>query len=57
MITRPKKNKKEAQNMEEAEIYAGVERERERAITLINNKAKKLALLNIFKTDSEYKNT
>ncbi len=45
--------------MEEAEIYAGVERERERerAITLINNKAKKLALLNIFKTDSEYKNT
>ena len=48
----PKKNKKEAQNMEKAKTYAGVERERERATTLTNNnQAKKLALLSICKTD------
>ena len=46
--------------MEEAKTFTGVERERERerATTLINNnQAKKLALLNIYKTGYEYENT
>ena len=46
--------------MEKAKTFAGVERERERerATTLINNnQAKKLALLNIYKTGYEYENT
>ena len=60
MEVKPKKNKKEAQNMKKAKTFTGVERERERerATTLRNNKqAKQLALLNIFKTGSKYKNT
>ncbi len=37
--------------------HAGVERERERATTLINNnQAKKLALLSIYKTGYKYEN-
>ena len=52
-----KKSKKEAQNMEKARTFAGVERERERATTLTNNnQAKKLALLSILKTDIKYEN-
>ena len=44
--------------MRKAKTYAGVERERERATTLINNnQAKKLALLSILKTGYEYENT
>jgi len=35
--------------MKKDKTVAGVEREREREILLINNKAKKLALLNVFK--------
>ena len=43
--------------MEEAKTIAGVERERERATTLINNnQAKKLALLSILGTDIKYEN-
>ena len=34
--------------MRKAKTYAGVERERERELLLINNKAKKLALLMIY---------
>ena len=41
--------------MKKAKTYAGVERERERATTLINNnQAKKLALLSIYETDIKY---
>ena len=44
--------------MRKAKTIAGVERERERATTLINNnQAKKLALLSILKTGYEYENT
>ena len=47
--------------MKKAKTFAGVERERERereSYTLINNnQAKKLALLNIYKTGYEYENT
>ena len=44
--------------MKDAKTFAGVERERERATTLTNNKqAKKLALLSILKTGYEYENT
>ena len=44
--------------MKEAKTFAGVERERERELTLINNnQAEKLALLNIHKTGYEYENT
>ena len=44
--------------MKEVKTFAGVERERERATTLINNnQAKKLALLSIVKTGYEYKDT
>ena len=46
--------------MKRTETLAGVERERERerATTLINNEqAKKLALLNVYKTGYNYKNT
>ena len=46
--------------MKKAKTFVGVERERERerATTLINNnQAKKLALLNIYKTGYEYENT
>ena len=44
--------------MKEAKTFTGVERERERATTLINNsQAEKLALLNIYKTGYEYENT
>ena len=44
--------------MEKAKTYAGVERERERATTLINNnQAKKLALLSILKPGYKYKKT
>ena len=44
--------------MEKAKTFAGVERERERATTLTNNnQAKKLALLNIYKTGYEYEGT
>ena len=44
--------------MEEAKTFTRVERERERVTTLINNnQAKKLALLNIYKTGYEYENT
>ena len=44
--------------MKKAETFAGVERERERATTLINNnQAKELALLSILKTGYEYENT
>ncbi len=43
--------------MIKAENVAGVERERERATTLINNnQAKQLALLSIFKTGTKHKN-
>ena len=43
--------------MRKAKTYAGVERERERVTTLINNKqAKRLALLNILKTGAKHKN-
>ena len=34
--------------MKKDKTVAGVERERERELLLINNKAKKLALLNVF---------
>ena len=41
--------------MKKARTFAGVERERERATTLINNnQAKKLALLSIYETDIKY---
>ena len=41
--------------MKKARTLAGVERERERATTLINNnQAKKLALLSILKADIKY---
>ena len=41
--------------MKKAKTYAGVERERERATTLINNnQAKQLALLSILKTDYKH---
>ena len=41
--------------MTKTKTFAGVERERERATTLINNnKAKKLALLSIYGTDIKY---
>ena len=44
--------------MKDAKTFAGVERERESATTLINNnQAKKLALLSILKTGYEYENT
>ena len=44
--------------MKEAKTFTGVERERERATTLINNKqAKKLALLSVYETGYEYENT
>ena len=44
--------------MKKAKTFAGVERERERATTLINNnQAKRLALLSVYKTDYEYENT
>ncbi len=44
--------------MKDAKTFARVERERERATTLTNNKqAKKLALLSILKTGYEYENT
>ena len=43
--------------MRKAKTIAGVERERERATTLINNnQAKKLALLSILGTDIKYEN-
>ena len=43
--------------MEKAKTFTRVERERERATTLTNNdKAKKLALLSILKTDIKYEN-
>ena len=43
--------------MIKAKNFARVERERERATTLINNKqAKKLALLSISKADYEHNN-
>ena len=43
--------------MIKAESVAGVERERERATTLINNnQAKQLALLSILGTDIKYEN-
>ena len=43
--------------MKDAKTFAGVERERERATTLINNnQAKKLALLSILRTDTRYEN-
>ena len=43
--------------MKEAKTFTGVERERERAITLTNrSQAKKLALLSIFRTDIKYEN-
>ena len=38
------------------ETFTGVERERERATSLINKQAKKLALLSISKTDYEHNN-
>ncbi len=41
--------------MKKAKTFVGVERERERATTLINNnQAKKLALLSIYETDIKY---
>ena len=41
--------------MKKAKTFVGVERERERATTLINNnQAKKLALLSILKTGYKY---
>ena len=44
--------------MKKAKTSAGVERERERATTLINNnQAKKLALFSICKTGYEYEST
>ena len=44
--------------MRKAKTFARVERKRERATTLINNKqAKKLALLSILETGYEYSNT
>ena len=46
-----KKSKKEAQNMEKARTFAGVER----ATTLTNNnQAKRLALLSIFRAGIKY---
>ena len=43
--------------MRKAKTIAGVERERERVTTLINNnQAKKLALLSILGTDIKYEN-
>ena len=43
--------------MKKAKTFAGVERERERAATLINNnQAKKLALLSILRTDIKCEN-
>ena len=43
--------------MKKAKTFARVERKRERATTLINNKqAKKLALLSISKADYEHNN-
>ena len=38
------------------ETFTGVERERERATSLINKQAKKLALLSILGTDIKYEN-
>ena len=44
--------------MKKSKTFAGVERERERAITLINNnQAKRLALLSVYKTGYKYENT
>ena len=44
--------------MRKAKTFARVERKRERATTLINNKqAKKLALSSILETGYEYANT
>ena len=44
--------------MRKAKTFARVERKRERATTLINNKqAKKLALLSILETGYKYENT
>ena len=41
--------------MKKAKTFLEVERERERATTLINNnQAKKLALLSIYETDIKY---
>ena len=41
--------------MKKAKTFVRVERERERATTLINNnQAKKLALLSIYETDIKY---
>ena len=43
--------------MKKIKTFVGVERERERATTLINNnQAKKLALLSILGTDIKYEN-
>ena len=45
--------------MKRTKTFARVERERERekATTLVNNKAKKLALLSVYKADYKYENT
>ena len=44
--------------MKKAKTFAGVERERESATTLINNnQAKRLALLSVYKTGYKYENT
>ena len=41
--------------MKKAKTFAGVERERERATTLINNnQAKKLALLSIYRASTKH---
>ena len=43
--------------MKEAKTFAGVERERERATTLINNnQAKRLALLSILRASAKHGN-
>ena len=49
--TNQKKSKKEAQNMKKAKTFTRVER----VTTLINNQAKKLALLIIFKTGTKHR--
>ena len=41
--------------MKKAKTFTRVERERERVTTLINNQAKKLALLSIFKTGTKHR--
>lgn len=43
--------------MKRTKTFARVERERERATTLVKNKAKKLALLSVYKADYKYENT